>query len=289
MQQANLDSLQNEGEKPRNAVLFYRLGVPFLTTSLGQVISGAFLGVKADMQNNPNLGMRAAFQTRYGIDNEAGKVLKGISNLYKGNFWNYTYTLICSLTGNNLVQWVKTGREGVTEGIFNAALGGVAAGCLEASWAAPLVARELNKTTASTLPSLRHTYTKLYPSLAFRDSVGWVVVQVGTTLIEDRDSRIQKLSSTEKAIWFVATGMLAALISSPADANLRRLYSEKLGRGPVQIFGESCQKYGISKTLTAGWKGRLAVVSPPYIAYAVAQSVLEKGLADRSSVSTRAP
>src|SRR3990167_2898760 len=89
-------------------VLFYRLWIPFATTTAGQVFAGAFLGVKADMQQNPALSLRLAFVNRYRMDNPTGRVIKGVSNIYKGNYWNYIYTMLCSLTGNNLVQFVKS-------------------------------------------------------------------------------------------------------------------------------------------------------------------------------------
>lgn len=266
--------------------IFYRFAIPFCTSTAGQVVSGAFLGVKADMQNNPLLSLKQAFKDRYRMNNKSMNAFTGVANIYRGNFWNYMYILICSLTGNNLVQFLKYTTEGLGSALPKAVVGGVAAGFLEASWGARLVARELHRTTSTPLPSLWQTYSKLYLSLALRDSIGWVVVQLGAAMIEKKEEKARApISPAERAVSVVVTGVAAALISAPADANLRRLYSDNTGRTPAKIFIDSCTQYGFWRATFAGWKGRVAVLSPPFMAYAVAQHYLDKGLAplDRGS------
>ncbi|MDF2691002.1 MAG: hypothetical protein K0S29_857 [Gammaproteobacteria bacterium] len=262
---------------------YYRLGLPLFTTSAGQVIAGAFLGVKADMQNNPKLSISRAFAERYKLNNPNLSVVKGVKSIYTGNFWNYTYTVLCSLTGNNLVQLAKYGTDGLNNVLIQGIVGGAIAGCAESSWTAYLVARELNKTTSSALPNLATIYRRLYPSLALRDSVGWMTIQTSTAFLE-RTEKKQPLSQIERLGCFVFSGFAAAAMSAPADANLRRLYSEP-DKGPITVFAQACKKHGLYASTFAGWQARILTVSPPFMAFAVAQYYMNEGLTRKMAIS----
>jgi hypothetical protein len=266
---------------------YYGIAIPFTFTSIGQIFAGPFLGVKADMQNNPLLTMKQAFLSRYKLNNPQVKIIRGLNNLYKGNFWNYTYTLGCSLTGNNLVYFINKNLSDSKSYSKQAFFSGIAAGMLEAAWTTPIVARELNKTTSSVLPTILNSYKKLYPSLAFRDSIGWIVVQANAALLRKNIELEQIISPNEKTLRFFVSGVLASLLSSPADANLRRVFSDNNNRGPLKLFGEAYKKFGFFCAISAGWKPRVATVSPPYIAYGAAQHYLDKKLKTAENTKIR--
>lgn len=265
---------------------FDRFAIPFATTSASQLISGAFPAVKADMQNNPNLKLASAFKARFSLDNAERKFSIGIQNIYRGNAWNYSYMLGCSLTGNNLAQLTRHEAQKYTDNIAaQAALSGVAAGAVESSWTVRLVAGELAKTTGISAPNLRETYRRILPSLMLRDSLGWIVVQANALYLQEQDQK-ESLSTATKALSFFASGVLAAAISSPADANLTRVYRNQGGQSALGIFSEAVSEHGLVKTLTAGLKPRIFSVSGPFIAYGAAQYWLNKEL-DNSMSSPR--
>lgn len=273
-----LSPLWREFERTQGEYNFDRFAIPFATTSVSQFVSGAFPAVKADMQNNPNLKLAEAFKARFYVGNAEGKPGIGLKNIYRGNAWNYSYMLGCSLTGNNLAQLTRQQAQQYTDSIaVQATLSGVAAGAVESSWTVRLVAGELAKTTGICAPNLRETYRRVLPSLMLRDSLGWVVVQANALYLQEQDKQ-GSVSTITKALSFFISGVAAAAVSAPADANLTRVYRNQGGQSALGIFSEAVKEHGLAKTLTAGLKPRIFSVSGPFIAYGAAQYLLNKEL-----------
>ncbi len=255
-----------------------RLFIPFVTTTAAQCFSGTFIAVKADMQANPKLNLYDAFKQRYAMNNPAKGMFRGIFNIYQGNFWNYSYTLGCSFLGNNLAQMARQSARAFSDNTYvQSVFSGLVAGFAESSCTTNLVARELSKTTATKLPNFFESYARIFPSLVLRDSIGWIVVQAAALHIEEMEKN-HSLSLAYKVSTFIVSGMLAAMLSSPADANLRRMFSAEGVASPAKIFTQTVQKFGFWRTMTAGLKPRIASVSPAFMAYGVAQYWLNNQL-----------
>ncbi len=267
--------------------IFDRLRIPIITTTIGQVFSGAFIGVKADMQNNPNLNLFKAFKLRYLSNNSNGKFLPGVVNIYRGNFWNYNYTLGCSLIGNNLAQITRGFSQDYTDNyMLQSILSGVSAGFAESSMTTNLVARELSKTTGEKLPNFISSYKMIFLSLFLRDTIGWIAVQAAALHIEKAEKN-EPVSTTYKLCTFFGGGITGALVSTPADGNLRRVFNNPTGDSAAKVFKNTIKNYGLFRTVTAGWKPRVASVSPPFIAYGFAQYMLNSRLSDSKQNAKR--
>lgn len=275
-----------------------RLYIPFVTISTAQLFAGAFCAVKADTQANPNLGIVNAFRNRFAMNNSANHFVPGMINIYRGSGWNYIYTLGCSALGNNLSQKTRTFSQSYTDNQWTQAfMSGWTAGIAESSITTNIVTRELAKTTGSTRPNFYVAYRTIFPSLLLRDSIGWITVQRGTGYIEERE-KLQSTSTQEKIFTCIAFGMLASILSAPADANLRRVFSETEGRTARKIFSNAVKTHGLFPTLRAGLVPRVACVFPHFIGYGVTQLWLNQhtkeknipcGLASSRETRVKAP